>query len=191
LYGAIVASYGLHASLIADSDTPEYRKLGAKRFGMAAEELLKEAHPYRAKVVLRKRVTDTNGTETVVGERVERETHGYVLATLISNLEQNFCISPKSEPFDGKLRVVHFGAEPKEKVMAIMGAAYRGGRHVEEFADVLGYEEVVGLRIVFGEKEEKWRRVCVDGLIVVVEEGGWVDVEVVPSVDEVVDVLAP
>ncbi len=36
LLGAIVASYGFHASLVWESDTPEYRKHGAKRFGMAA-----------------------------------------------------------------------------------------------------------------------------------------------------------
>lgn len=40
LYGAIVASYGLHATLVADSDTAEWRQHGAARFGMVARELL-------------------------------------------------------------------------------------------------------------------------------------------------------
>ncbi len=39
LFGAIVASYGLHATLVADSDTPEYRKHGAARFGLIAKDL--------------------------------------------------------------------------------------------------------------------------------------------------------
>lgn len=35
--------------------------------------------------------------------------HGYVLATLVSNLERTFTISPDSNSLDGKLRLVRFG----------------------------------------------------------------------------------
>ena len=35
IHGAVVCSWGLHASLVADSDTTEYRKYGSDRFQMA------------------------------------------------------------------------------------------------------------------------------------------------------------
>ncbi|TPR12122.1 Fungal specific transcription factor domain family protein [Aspergillus niger] len=40
VYGGVVASWGLHAALVADSDTVQYRKFGADRFKLAAKELL-------------------------------------------------------------------------------------------------------------------------------------------------------
>ncbi|TVY88623.1 Sphingosine kinase, partial [Lachnellula willkommii] len=57
LYGAVVASYGLHATLVADSDTTEYRKHGDKRFGLVAKDLLfpeggESPHAYKANVAL-------------------------------------------------------------------------------------------------------------------------------------------
>ncbi|TVY81933.1 Sphingosine kinase [Lachnellula suecica] len=57
LYGAVVASYGLHATLVADSDTTEYRKHGDKRFGLVAKDLLfpeggVPPHAYKANVTL-------------------------------------------------------------------------------------------------------------------------------------------
>jgi hypothetical protein len=36
LFGAVVASYGFHSSIVYESDTPEYRVHGDKRFGMVA-----------------------------------------------------------------------------------------------------------------------------------------------------------
>ncbi|KAL5411924.1 hypothetical protein PMIN03_004548 [Paraphaeosphaeria minitans] len=55
-----------------------------------------------------------------------------------------------------------------------MGLAYAGGKHVED--PMVRYEEIDGLRIEFQEKEDGWRRVCIDGKIVRVEEGGWVEI---------------
>ena len=55
LYGAVVISCGFHATLVADSDTPEYRKYGDARFGMVAKELMSPEdgsppHIYKADV---------------------------------------------------------------------------------------------------------------------------------------------
>ncbi|SPQ25206.1 39421102-03cc-4e9a-af22-90d4ea619ff5 [Thermothielavioides terrestris] len=152
LLGAIVASYGFHASLVWESDTPAYRAHGARRFGMAAAALLEEAHGYRA--------------------RVER--FGYVLATLVSSLEQTFTISPASRPLDGRLRLVHFGAVGGARTMEIMTAAYRDGAHVG--MDEVGYEEVDEVRVTVDEEAPRWRKMCVDGTIVEVERGGWMSV---------------
>jgi diacylglycerol kinase family enzyme len=182
LYGAVGASYGLHATLVADSDTTEYRKHGDKRFGLVAKDLLfpedgSKPHAYKAEVLLD-------------GKVIARKEHGYVLASLVSNLEKTFTISPASKPMDGKLRVVHFGALGGQETMEVMKAAYADGKHTE--MSEVGYKIVDGLRIEFEEEGEswKWRRCCVDGLIVSVEEGGWMEVGLVGNGNEAVDVVS-
>jgi diacylglycerol kinase family enzyme len=177
LYGAVVCSWGLHASLVADSDTAEYRKYGIQRFGMAAKENLfppdgSESHRYKARVSL-----GTKSGTTFEWKVIDRTEHAYVLATLVSNLEKSFTISPASRPLEGSLRVVHFGHLDGNEVMRIMGLAYQGGKHVGE--EVVGYEDVESILIDFGGREEdgRWRRICVDGKIVRVDNEGWVEVK--------------
>lgn len=176
-----MASYGLHSTLVANSDTVEYRKHGDKRFGLAAKDLLfpddkSLPHKYKANV------TSNN-------EVLTRKEHGYILATLVSNLEKTFTISPRSKPLDGKLRVVEFGGLSGADAMEIMKAAYDNGKHID-MKDV-GYHEVESLRIEFEEEGDswKWRRCCVDGLIVGVELGGFMEVKLVEAGEEAVDVV--
>ncbi|EEP77714.1 conserved hypothetical protein [Uncinocarpus reesii 1704] len=176
VYGAVVLSWGMHASLVADSDTNEYRKFGAQRFQMAAKELLHPSdgsptHQYCGRVRLIK-IDPVSGVEKE--ELVKRSKHMYVLTTLMSQLEKGFTISPASNPLDGQLRIVHFGPLDPDDAMNLMTKAYQGGQHVEE--DAVGYEAVEGVRIRFDEEEERWRRVCVDGKIVAVERGGWLEI---------------
>lgn len=159
LAGAIVASYGLHSQLVWESDTPAYRKHGAKRFGMVAEELLKEPHAYRALV----ETSDGRvGTEEVP--------FNYVLATMVSNLEKTFTISPASKPLDGQLRLVHFGGATGQRTMEIMGAAYGGGKHVG--MEGVGYQAVDEVKVTTLEEDPRWRNVCIDGTIVALPQGG-------------------
>lgn len=170
LHGAVVASWAMHASLVADSDTPAYRPHGISRFQMAAKEALFPAggslpHAYQGTISLLR-----NGEWSPIPETQ----HMYVLASLVSNLERKFCISPHTGVLDGRLAVVRFGPRSGGEAMRVMGLAYEGGRHVEE-GDVL-YEMLEGVRIEIREGEGRWRRVCVDGVIVRVEEGGWVEV---------------
>ena len=183
-YGAVVCSWGFHATLVADSDTAEYRKYGAERFKLAGKEALFTSdgsgpHAYKGKVsILRPGKEDW--------EAIQRDGHGYVLATLVSNLEAGFTISPSSQPLDGKLQLVHFGNVSGEEAMDIMTKAYHGGQHVED--DKVGYEEIQGLKIELGEEDGRWRRVCVDGKIIRVEKGGWVEVR--NDVKAVVDLIS-
>ncbi|GKT62009.1 diacylglycerol kinase catalytic domain-containing protein [Colletotrichum tofieldiae] len=175
LFGAIVASYGFHAQLVWESDTPEYRKHGDKRFGMVAQELLKESHAYAAQVEVR-------GADGV-RRPVAREKFAYALAALVSNLEKTFTISPGSGPLQGRLKLVHFGAVGGAKTMEIMMAAYKQGSHVgmrwtdaEGREDHLGYEDAEEVRVTIGESDPRWRKVCIDGTIVEIPEGGWMAV---------------
>lgn len=171
-YGSVVASWGLHAGLVADSDTTEFRKFGVERFKMAAQEALAPSdgslpHVYKAKVSIQ-RPGDRSWHVLRNGE------HAYVLATLCNQLEKGFTISPASSALDGKLRLVHFGPMSGDEAMSIMGKAYQGGQHVND--ERVGYEEIEALRIEFQEEEGRWRRVCIDGKIIRVEKDGWVEV---------------
>jgi diacylglycerol kinase family enzyme len=171
LHGAVVCSWGMHASLVADSDTAEYRKFGVERFKMAAKEALYPAdgslpHPYKAQVSLLK------GGEWEV---LAPKEHMYVLVPMVSHLEEPFCISPGSKPLDETMHIVYFGPTNGDEAMRLMGLAYQGGKHVDEAA--IRYEAIDGLRIDFQGREEdgRWRRICVDGKIVRVESDGWVE----------------
>lgn len=171
-WGAVVCSWGLHATLVGDSDTAEYRKFGAERFGMAAKASLfpedgSNPHPYCGRVSVVRKGGDA-------WQELERRQHAYVLATFVSNLEKTFTISPASTPLDGQLRLIHFGPMSGDEVMKIMMAAYDAGKHIED--PRVSYEDVDALRIQFEEDEAQWRRVCIDGKIIRVEKGGFVEI---------------
>jgi diacylglycerol kinase family enzyme len=175
-WGAVVFSWGFHAQIVADSDTPEFRKHGAKRFQMAAQEALFRSdssgpHHYRGSV----KVQQQGGDKTISWAKLGNDEHCYVLGTLVSNLEETFTVSPGSTPLNGTIRLVHIGPESGEEIMRIMGLAYQQGKHVDD--KKVDYVEVDGFSVRFEEEEEKWRRVCVDGKIILVEKGGSVEVQ--------------
>lgn len=175
VYGAVVCSWALHASLVAESDTLEYRKYGAERFKMAAHELLSPSdgsapHRYKGKITIFKKGQEGHREIITLGRRE----HMYILASLVSNLEENLRISPHSKPLDGQLRLVHFRPLSATEVMRLFELAYQGGLHVDD-ADV-HYDDIDGLRIDFEEQDDRWRRVCIDGKVVLVNEGGWVEI---------------
>lgn len=172
LDGAIVASYGFHASLVYESDTPAWREHGDKRFGMVAQELLRESHPYTAQVEIRR----PGGSF----ELLPRGEHAYVLTTMVSNLEKTFMISPASQPLDGQLRTVHFGNIGGERAMEAMTKAYDGGKHVDvkwDDGERIYYEKVDEIRVTIRDEDGRWRKVCVDGTIVEVPMGGTMSVK--------------
>ncbi|KAL8674080.1 MAG: hypothetical protein Q9168_001515 [Polycauliona sp. 1 TL-2023] len=175
VHGVVVCSWALHASLVADSDTAEYRKFGAKRFQMAAKELMAPddcsgPHVYNGTITLYK--VNDRGQE--YSEAVPDTKTSYLVATLVSNFEENLTISPASKPLDGQLRVLRFGDISGADVMRLMGLAMRGGGHEKD--DMAQYAPINGLKIQFDEADSRWRRVCVDGKIIQVDEGGWMEV---------------
>lgn len=176
IYGAVVASWGLHAALVADSDTTEYRKFGSERFKMAAKELLHPADgssPHRFQGQITMTTSDVQTGEK--SERILEETeHMYVLATLVPRLEKDFLISPDTEPLGGQMRFLRFGPLSGDEAMRLMLLAYQGGKHVQD--ELVTYEEIERLRIDFREDLERWRRVCIDGKIVAVGQGGWMEI---------------
>lgn len=187
VHGVVVCSWALHASLVADSDTTEYRKFGAQRFQMAAEQLMapddgSEPHMYKGKITLYK--SDDKGRE--YSQKISETKTSYIVTTLVSNFEEKLCISPHSKPLDGQLRVLRFGDISTADVMRLLGMALRGGGHEKD--EMVQYAPINGLRIQIDEADSRWRRACVDGKIVRVEEGGWVEVR--KGTEEVVNLVA-
>ncbi|KAL2292688.1 hypothetical protein FJTKL_07782 [Diaporthe vaccinii] len=170
LTGAIVASYGFHSQLVWESDTPAYRQHGDKRFGMVAQELLKEGHAYAASV-------ETSSSSSSALSTTTR--FNYILATMVSNLEKTFTISPESRPLDGELRLVHFGDVGGQKTMEIMMAAYNNGSHVG--IKGVGYEAVEFVKVTTHEENARWRKVCIDGTIVEIPQDGSMTVKKSPE----------
>ncbi|KAI1459348.1 ATP-NAD kinase-like domain-containing protein [Annulohypoxylon moriforme] len=172
LYGGIVASYGFHSQLVWESDTPEYRKFGAERFKMVGQQLLKESHAYNAVVEL------SSGDESQL-RKLERDQHAYILVAMLSNMEKTFTISPASKPLDSELRLVHFGVVSGQKTMEIMMQAYNEGKHIgmkwtndDGKEEGVGYDEARVVKITTLEEDPRWRKVCIDGTIVELPQGG-------------------
>ncbi|KAK9390264.1 ATP-NAD kinase-like domain-containing protein [Lipomyces mesembrius] len=165
IFALVVASWGIHAALVGDSDSPEYRKLGNDRFKKAAEENLARNvawhGPVRYSSVL-------SGMEIVEGP------HSYLLMTSISSLEEGFKIAPTAEPLSGKLEMVQMPFLKGEEIMRVLMLAYQNGKHIHE-KEVL-YKEVEDVRVTVLEEEEKMRRWCVDGRIIIVPNGATVSV---------------
>lgn len=175
IYGAVVASWCLHATLVADSDTAEYRKFGSNRFSMVANELLSPSDgspPHKWKGKISACYKSASGE---IKSRVwNRKEHMYILATLVSNLEATLTISPETKPLDGQLRLVDFPPLSPTDVKSIFGMAFNGGKHVQHGS--VGYVPIEALRIDFEESDPGWRRICVDGKIIRVPEGGSVEI---------------
>ena len=72
-------------------------------------------------------------------------------------------------------------------MMKIMGAAYKDGNHLS--IDGVEHQSVDAMRIDFLEEAKDWRRVCIDGLIVSVEERGFMSLKHVPKGSEAIDVV--
>jgi diacylglycerol kinase family enzyme len=177
IHGSVVFSWGLHASLVGMSDTAEYRKHGIERFKMAAGELMKEPHAYRGRVSILPSARHASGSRDWTPlQHADKgiDEHSYILATLVSRLEATFVISPRSQPLSCNLRLVALPHLAAAELGKVLGLAYQEGKHVGE-KDVT-YREIDGVRIEFKEEEGRWRMICVDGRIVEVEEGGWVEV---------------
>lgn len=208
--GAVVFSWALHAALVADSDTTEYRKHGAKRFQLAAQANLMPPgggppHAYAGHVDIQREGEGEDGWSSVPGG----DAHSYVLATLCTRLEKTFTVSPASKPLERVLRFLHISAYMNasgvsgdgrqrttgERIGQLMAGGYAGGTHVQE-PDVQ-YEAIRSLRLRMDEDNDadssgsvggiaRWRRVCIDGRIFETRDGSTVTVEG-PTFDEAGD----
>jgi len=61
--------------------------------------------------------------------------------------------------------------------MGVMQAVYNNSKHLE-MDTVKFLDEVKEVEFVVDEREERWKRICLDGEIITVEEGAIVNVKI-------------
>lgn len=152
----VVFSWAFHASLVADSDTPELRKHGIQRFKIAAQNNLSREQKYEA--------------DFLINDEVIAGPFAYWVLTPSRRFEPTFDISPKGNIFDDNLYLIAFRTKPNDDsyIMDIMKQVYDGGSHTEN-PDVI-YRQItpkdkVQLKLK-NSKQLLKRRFCVDGSII-------------------------
>ncbi|RCK59419.1 Sphingoid long-chain bases kinase 1 [Candida viswanathii] len=160
----VVLSWAFHASLVADSDTPELRKHGLERFQIAALQNLNRVQKYEGE-------TTINGSdEEIAGP------FAYWLVVSSRKFEPTFEISPKGDILKDELYLVAFNTKEKlddgAYIMDIMKQMYDRGSHVDN-SDVIYKKLGPGDDIVLSVRNAApliQRRFCVDGRIVALPE---------------------
>ncbi|KAG7884632.1 hypothetical protein KL938_001759 [Ogataea parapolymorpha] len=148
----VVGSWGLHACLVADSDSPELRKLGNERFKVAARRILEKNPVF-------------HGSFRTDGLPVEDHAAlSYFVVAAVPRFEATFEISPASDPAENALHLVYFHHQAPAAVMEILGQAYAAGKHVQD--PRVGYLKAHTVELEIDEQDAGLRRICVDGLIV-------------------------
>ncbi|CAI5759431.1 unnamed protein product [Candida verbasci] len=156
----VVLSWGFHASLVADSDTPELRKFGLKRFQIAAKNNLSREQEYNGVL----KVND----ETIKGP------FAYWLLTSSSRFEPTFEISPKGDILQDNLYFVGFNTKKNDDkyILDIMHQIYNEGDHINNKGVI--YKKITNedqLDLVISESEVfEHRRFCLDGSIILIPE---------------------
>lgn len=157
----VVASWGLHAAIVSDSDSPELRKLGNKRFQQAAQENIQLVKQ------------DYAGKISLADVSFPTEHHGYFLFALVKSLEKDFPISPKSEYLNRKAYLIDVPYIESDKgnefLVDILTKVYLQSSHIHD--PRVRYVTVpvdAALSIEISSTcSEKQKRICVDGEIVV------------------------
>jgi hypothetical protein len=163
----VVVSWGFHASLVADSDLPELRKLGIARFKKAAEINAARTQDYKGVVEY----------PSASGQLAQlKGPHSYVLLTAVTSLEPTFEISPLSmPPSSQQLYLVQIDTVAGEDLMEIMGKVYANAAHVTD--DRVRYVPIPGdASITITDPRPEYRRVCVDGRIILVPESSTITI---------------
>lgn len=171
-YCIAVASWGLHASLVADSDSVELRKYGISRFKKAAELNLTERNQiYHGSMSF---LEDSGDTPI-----------SYLLFSLVSQIEKGYIISPDSIFPDGNLYAIIIPAITNSEVSEVVMLPYQQGKHIQDSR--VNYQNIrnsctvnifpfkQGLKSSTDEYNgdvQIYGRWCVDGVVVTVPETG-------------------
>lgn len=195
LQSLMVISWGFHSSLVADSDSPEYRKYGTDRFRMVAKDLLEKNNEiYHGELELYN--SDTNSPSTLKSPALQSLStthvsgpHSYVLFTSVTRLEKSFLISPRCHPpSSGDVYLLRIGAVQSSEIMDIMNQAYNNGAHIA--SDKVMYTKLTSSHlqpttvnndllasVKIQDENPAHRRWCVDGEIVMVPQNSVVSIE--------------
>lgn len=118
-----------------------------------------------------------HGATEIDGIPVRDKEHTYLLISHVSHLEPTFPIAPEQTPLLDTLSVVEIGPMTAEGLMGVMHAVYAGSKH-KEMEGVSFRSGVRKVEFTVDENEQKFRRICIDGEIYVVENGSFIGIEV-------------
>lgn len=108
--------------------------------------------------------------------------HSYLLISHVSHLEPTFPIAPKQSPLLGTLTVVQIGPMTGEELMGVMQAVYDNSRHLG--MEKVGVQaEVSDVTFEVHEEEERFRRICIDGDIITVENGANIGIRMCEGIE--------
>ncbi|KAI3404619.2 hypothetical protein KGF56_002564 [Candida oxycetoniae] len=179
----VVFSWAFHASLVADSDTPNLRKYGLKRFQIAAQNNLSRVQEYQGDVIIK----SASGREEII-----KGPFAYWLLTPAQKFEPTFEISPRGNILENCLYLVAFRTKEEERkkdnsssgtgnyIMDIMTEVYDGGKHIENpnvIYKKINKGDCVNL-LTKNSKELQQRRFCVDGSIIALPETNNHEIEI-------------
>src|SRR5271170_7057424 len=94
--------------------------------------------------------------------------HTYLLLSHVSHLEPAFEIAPNQSPLSNTVSMVQIGKMSREELMGVMRAVYAGSKHLE-MDNVKVFEGLKKVSFMVDEAEERYRRICIDGDIIIVK----------------------
>lgn len=111
-----------------------------------------------------------HGTLRVSDLPLRDEEHTYLLLSHVSHLEPTFPIAPNQSPLDSTVTVVEIGPMSGEALMNVMRAVYENSMHLG-MAGVRFMEGLNDVSFTVEEEDARWRRICIDGDIIIVDKG--------------------
>lgn len=160
----VVFSWAFHASLVADSDTEEMRKLGIERFKKAAHDNLERPQVYHGLVALTNKGTESWSN---LGP------FAYLTVTPAQRFEPTFQILPQGNILDDRLFLVAFNSKDDPSyILDIMNEVYDSGKHVHNSEVIYRpVEPGTSLRLAISpQNTPSDLRFCIDGAIFVLPD---------------------
>lgn len=151
----VVLSWGLHASIVADSDAPEFRKLGNERFKMAALNNIQHIE---------------QSYEGTISEIENVPVHGYFLLAMVKSLEFGFMISPKSDLLNSISYFIDIPFKNNQAILDILYEVYDNAKHIKS-KNVIYKKFSSNIQLTLCDRIENKRRICVDGKIIISNQG--------------------
>lgn len=162
----VVGSWGLHASLVAESASLTMRaKYGNERFKKAAESILQKNPAFLGSITLLRK----NGERQVIEDN---QPFSYFIMSAMPKFEASFLISPKSDPSKSELHLLYFRHTKASTTMKLMDKAYNNGIHIED--PLVKYIRIndgqsVELAVSDSVYDPACSKICLDGSIVLLQ----------------------
>ncbi len=162
----VVGSWGLHASLVAESASIAMRrKYGNLRFRKAAETVLKKNPKFIGSITLIKPNGERHTIEC-------NQPLSYFIMAAMPKFEPTFIISPDSEPSKLELHLLYFRHSKASKTMELMNKAYDNGTHIKD--PCVKYIPIndgqsVELTVSDSISDPACSKICLDGSIILLQ----------------------